>query len=583
MQRKCIIPFLYILVVLCGVPVQSYGKDIENVALFSFNADGAGKYSNLRDGLRAMIAGRLEAGKGISVVENSLSIEQQQAFIDGYPEESASVFSQLNAEYIGAGQLSASGDRLSLLMTFYRENGTAPVHLKIEAENEQQILAAVETLTKKITEEVFGIRTLPVASASPPQQKKGIEAFQTEHPDRRLKEDIVSGAALSMEDVGITIAQGDILRRSSSLADGVIALASGDLDGSGNREIIVVSPDNLKIFNFSRGMLEERAEYPFESALAVHAVNTADLDSDGNDEIYLSAVKNNRLSSMILSWNLRDGVQVNMKDIRWAIRPVNLPGDGIVLAGQSRAQAQAYFLEPGLYILEIEADAIRRGKKIYVPGGINLFDFVHGDIDGDGEKEIISITSRLELAVHSQHNRLLWRSEDDFGGTKIYLGSRWQEDNSGVIGEVANDGESFADLQYVPVRLVAVDINNDGRDEIVSAKNTLSTFKVLKNTRGFSSGKAVCLGWDGTEMQELWSTDMVEGYITGIEYIHYSGEGEASGEQEEPGEAGNVRLVVGQIPNEGFADFLDFSSQKGKLVVYDFKLVDKPVNSIEKK
>jgi hypothetical protein len=329
--------------------------------------------------------------------------------------------------------------------------------------------------------------------------------------------------------------------------------------------------------------LEELAVYPYESALAVHAMNIADLDGDGHSEIYLSAVENQRLSSMILTWNPKNGFQVLMNKIRWAIRPIDLPGEGYVLAGQSRARARSYFLERGIFLLNIDAagQSISRGKRLFLPESYNLFDFVYGDIDGDGAEEIVSITSNTKLALHDRENSLVWIGEDDFGGSKTYLGSRWRKDGVTVIGEVANDGENYLELQYVPVRLKAVDINGDGKDEIISVKNTLATFRALRNLRGFSSGNVVCLSWDGHKMKELWATDLLDGHIADYDImVHDSAKLDSPGKNEEDAVTG-IRLYAAQIPTAAFANVINISSKKGNLVVYNFKIRDKALFSQE--
>ncbi len=581
MKRKNVI-LLFILIVLYAASAGAAEQDRKGkIVLLPFKAEEAGRYSALRDGLRSMLAGRLAGGKGVSVVDNTLAEKEQQVFMQTYPENSNSTFRKLGAGHVGAPTMALVGEKLLLRMAVFSEGGTSPVILESFAENENEIITAIQMLSDETLQKVFAVQSAPLPAESMIEPQKGVDAFQTAHPERRFKEDIIAGTSVLEQGAGMTISNENLVRRRANMDDDIISLVVEDIDGDGIVEVVTVSSNSLKIFHYDRGITQELTEYRFKPGLQVHAVNTADMDGDGGVEIYLSAVEDERFASMILRWLPPDGFQVIGENLRWALRPLDIPGEGRVLAGQAGASLDPSFLAPELFLLNfnVATGAIHRDKQLSLPTGVNLFDFVYADVDGDGASETVAVTGNLKLAVYDRHNKLIWLSENDFGGSKTYLGSRWRQDNTVFSGNSSPDGESYLRLSYVPVRLIAKDLNNDGKAEIISAQNSLSTFRMLKNLRSFSGGKVVCLSWSGYGLQELWTTDKLDGYVSDFAFsspaaVPVMGEEKGEGQSESAGKE-RVRLVVGQMPGAGPIDFLDVFGGTGNLVIYDFTIAEK--------
>lgn len=566
------------LVAVPGIAATENG--VEKVAILPFDTTSAGKYEALKDGLKSMISGRLASRKKIVVVPVASSSADRQLLIDGYPEKTASLFQKIGADFVGAGRMAIMDGKLQLQVTFYSVKGTPPIEVSVEAEGDQQILPAVEILVLRIEEQVLGLKNELSVADLEASQKKGTEGFMTEHPDRQYKEEIVTGAAVSAEDGGIAIARGDLLRRKSLLEDGIVSLAVEDLDGDGSDEIFIVSDKNLKVMHYDRGLLKQLGVYDFSESLEVHAINIADLDGDDRSEIYLSAVANDRFSSVILGWSAQSGFRVIREQIRYGIRPLNLPDGSSFLVGQAQTIRGEKFLRPGVFVLDQKENGagFTRGKRMFLPEGINLFDFVIADLDNDGLVEKVAITRDLKLVVYDANNNLLWRSTTDFGGGVNYLGSRWQEEVNKATGpgDVNKDGFTNADLYYLPVRLIARDGNNDGNVDLIVAKNELSTFKVLKNLRSFKTGKVVCMNWNGSSMQEVWTTDTMDGYVADFHFTNEFGDTSMLTDSQPSDNSEKVRLVVGQVAASGLENLLPFGEAPSNLVVYEFKISAQP-------
>jgi hypothetical protein len=578
MKLKNIVVFLLIALLYNGTAIAVEQERAGKIVLFPFDVEAAGKYSGLRDGLRSMLAGKLAGEDGVVVLDNTLSADEQQMFLQTYPEESDLIFTKIGAGKIGAVTLSLSGEKVVLQMAVFSEDTASPFLFESIAENESEIIDAVEDLSGKVLRNVFSKQAeLQAEQKSIDSRMTGIDAFQTVHPEKQFKQDIIAGAAVLAQDGSMAISRDSLVRRRAKLDDNIVSLVVEDIDGDGTPEIAAVSEKDLKLYHYDRGILQQVAEYRFKPGLQVHAINIADLDGDERVEVYLSAVMDDRFASMIVSWEQETGFQLVAEDLRWAIRPLDIPGEGRVLAGQAAAPLDATFLGQEVVVLKYDSvsASLDPERPLVLPPGTNLFDFIYADVDGDGLSETVAITTDMKLVVYDRQNRPVWRSEKDFGGSKTYFGSRWREDTSVLSVNSTPDGESYLSLQYIPVRLVAKDLNNDGKVEILSAENSLSTFRMLKNLRSFSGGRVVCFSWAGYGLQELWTTDKLDGYISDFSFTFVSkdlGEGEGQSGNKE-GE--QVRLVVGQMPGAGPIDFLDVFAGTGNLVIYDFMIGNK--------
>ncbi|HKJ66167.1 MAG TPA: hypothetical protein VJ969_12235, partial [Desulfopila sp.] len=301
----------------------------------------------------------------------------------------------------------------------------------------------------------------------------------------------------------------------------------------------------------------------------------------------ISAVDDDRFSSVVLTWTQAQGFRVLAEDIPWAIRPLAIPGEGYRLIGQDRSVKVIRFFESGLYYIDIDyaAGDIVRGERLFVPKGINLFDFILADIDGDALYERVAITRNMKLMVYDHQNRLVWASTEDYGGRNIYLGDRWLENDSAIYGqEVSKSGEALFELQYIPVRLVARDMDGDGGEEVLAARNSLSMFRGLTNLRSFSDGNVVCLRWTGAGMQELWSTDTLGGHIAAFDVTSSMASrpmGNALKAAADETTVNEVSLYVGQVPANGLGGILNAFADKGNLVVYNFRIAWETGNQLE--
>lgn len=547
--------------------------EVARVMVLPFDGTSSGDFKYLTDSVRSMISSRLAANPGVEVVDYTLTPEELKT-LHGAKEGAASgeaVFSRLKTDYIISGSLYALQTGLKIQATL---NGkpSLPVPegvFTVLAVNEEHIISSVEDLVDDIVSRGMSKpddRSFMAEVQT--DQKEGIAGFNTEHPDKMFKKGLYGGAIVAegnmkVESLGV--------RRSSDLPLTIVSMATGDLDNDGTLEIVAASRTSVEIYRFDETLFKKLAEYKFSTTYKIHAVNIADLNKDGQAEIYVSANDTALAASAILTWSSSGGMQQLKTGINYYIRPLNTPSEGWILAGQKgNKDSKTGFIEKNIVKLDLSQDlkGITEGKVLPLPEKISLFDFVWADLEGNGVQKLVSVDRHEKLLVYDANNSLLWVSENDYGGSRNFIGppKSMMSSMGGMLGK--NDDSALErPIVYIPTRLLAVDIDNDGKDEIIIGNNKRTTPKWFFNFREYDGGSVVCLSWRDSQMIDVWRTNTVTGYLADYTFL-LPGNQPAKNSSK-----GTNLLYIAQVPDKQTLGF-SFSSDS-KLLKYEMNISTK--------
>ncbi len=541
------------------------------VMVLPFDDTSAGDFKYLTDSIRSMLSSRLAARPGVKVVDYNLTAADLRAIHGGSSGKagSVSVFDRLKTDYFLTGALYTLQTGLKIQVTI---NGreTSQVQEGVFtalAINEEHIISSVEDLADDVV--ARGLMRSDDGSflaEVEADEKEGIAGFNTEHPEKVFKKGLYGGAIVAesnmkIESVGV--------RRSSDLPLTIVSTATGDLDNDGILEIVAASRTGVEVYRFEETLFRKLGEYSFGKQFKIHAVNIADLNGDGQEEIYISANDNIVASSAIFSWSVAEGLKPVVTGIDYYIRPIELPNGELILAAQKGSlDSTTGFIEKNVVSLLISGDTkdITEGEPLPLPENVRLFDFVWANINGSGGKELIAVDRNEKLLVYDTSNSLLWVSEKDYGGSRNFIGPPKSAitDIGDLFGKNAN--EKFEQpIIYVPTRILAADLDNDGADEIIVGNNKRITPKWFVSFREYDGGSVVCLSWQGTEMQDVWRTNTIAGYLADYTFVPPE-----DGSLEAPGLGANT-LYLAQVPDKQLFG-LSFSADS-KLLKYELTIV----------
>jgi hypothetical protein len=265
-----------------------------------------------------------------------------------------------------------------------------------------------------------------------------------------------------------------------------------------------------------------------------------------------------------------------LDDIPWYIRAMNLPGQGPVLVGQRGGQSS--LLLGGIFKLMKSGTKVMPEERIVGLSYINLFEFVLADVTGDGAREIVAISSANRLYVVRPNGTVLWISDDFYGGTSRYIGEDYDQvggregrvgldlnstPSSDVIGK-----EGSGKRIYIPSRMIATDVNNDGITDVVVNKN-LHFARWMENTKKVKSSEIHAMAWNGIALSPVWQTRKIDGYVPDFQLLSL------------PDRENRAKLLVGLALSTGWTD--TFTEGESTILTYDIELAGEKTAAEETK
>jgi hypothetical protein len=546
------------------------GKQYQ-IVFSTFENNSAGSYSYLRDSIQAMLASRLAARDRVTVLEKTFSQVELNSLKKKGEQKALSIGGE-KADYLVTGEIFSLTSGLEIQVDIYPLVPDREIlHFSVHSKTPDTLIADVDRLSGDIAQTAFGEKPATPGKATGSEDAGGNKGFVTAHPEEAYKRNVHTGVALVAGSGVATRGRGP--QMSATVPVDMRAMAVGDVNGDGDKEILVLSGRNLKLFSTKEKTILQVAETALPQGLVSHAINLADLDGDGQEEVYISATDGLYVSSMIMEYDTAGGFKIVSRNIPWYLRPLFVPGKGWRLAGQKRGLGRIDLVSPGVILLSMEAkNTLSQGERLPLPSSVNLFDFVYADLDGDGFHEIVAVDQKEKLRVYNPGNELMWVSEKNFGGSKIYLGP--PRGGMGAENQLRNftpDEDVQRELTFVPSRIIVTDIDKDGKEEIVVSEGTKIGLSLFNRLRFYDSGAVVSMAWNGSMLTESWRTGNYRGYVAGYGFtlLDEPQRQEKAGNNAPVKSAG--RLFVGHLPKSGsLADLIPGGDETG-LIVYDLE------------
>jgi len=495
--RYCAVVLLLLPLLLLGSLSSAQGP--VRVAILPFQIHSAEDLSYLKEGIYDVISSRLAASGAIDVIGKS-SIERVLAemrpprLTEDVAKEAGA---RLKADYVVLGSITKIAEFISLDARLIDTTGKKPASGAFaQTKGLDELMGKVDEFARDIRGKILGE---PAVVA-----KEGGAKAKTPYIVRPKKSPIIH----AQEGVGF--------QKSEKFPFEIKGLDIADVDGDGRNEIIFMDRDTLWIYQYVEGKLRPFRNLKGRANQQFLTLDAADVNGNGTAEIFVTCIEGENLSSFILEYE-ENGFKRVSNNNDWYFRVLDLPQQGPTLLGQKMGLKESF--SGSIYQFRWKKNTFAKGKKLKLPKGTWLLGLAIADVTGDGKDEIIRFDGGDRLRLLSMDGKdLLYRTPASYGGSNNFF------DRESVPEGPPRD--KIPTRAYLPGRIVLLDLDGDGRVEVIVNKNHFATGRLLERVRLFERGEVYNLVWDGLMLAENWRTKEIPGYIADYQVKDFDNDGE---------------------------------------------------------
>ncbi len=165
----------------------------------------------------------------------------------------------------------------------------------------------------------------------------------------------------------------------------VQGVAIGDIDGQGEKELVVAGSNIIKVFRMVEGGLEPVLTHRAGSFDQCLWIDVADIDGNGREEIYVTNVRDTTLLSSVLEFEEGELRTLTDNENYYFRVFKSSEGEPILIAQRQGITAPFY----GKVVrLGWKSRSLRSLGPLPLPDGLDIMGFTIWDLDGDGEQGV---------------------------------------------------------------------------------------------------------------------------------------------------------------------------------------------------
>ena len=525
-----------VIVLLFTMPLSALAESAK-VAVLPFAVHADKDYSFLQKGIVQMLTSRLSEPGKVTVIdpiatENALSAAQGLCG-DALARQ---VGRQTGADLAINGSLTILGDSVSIdAKTIDITGSRQPITFFKQTQGLGNVIGQINLMAADINDRIFGVEKPVAATAAaapaavptpaPPAVSAPVEPDVHMHPEKLLQQGrpLTTGTPTASPLVRAGVesqtsqtsslnpafipARGSQARRgpgfwkSRNFKAMINGIDVGDVDNDGLLETVVAMPDKVMVLRFSQGRQQAVAEIKAESFVRNISVSIGDINGNGIPEIFVTAlsVALDVVESSVLEFDGKK-YQPILQGSHYYYNVISHPSLGARLFAQyQNGRSDPY--NGAIFEMEWKGTDYEQIRKVLPPHKANVLGITIGNITDDQNETIAAFSPRDHLWVMDMNGKAEWKGNDPYGGSTLYFSS--------PPTDPLSDGEH----SYLPTRLRAVDLDRDGKLEILTSKNSGSTGRKMDKQRYFKRSNIFGLIWDGLGLTPLWQTQEIAGRV----------------------------------------------------------------------
>ena len=535
-------------VVVAGPP--SAAAEIQRVAVVPFKINAEKDLSFLRDGIVDMLTSRLSQEDRVAVLsrdETAKVLENVQTPLN--ESKAREIGTRLKVDYVLFGSLTVFGNSVSIDAKMVDVAGkNPPLTFFNQSQGMDPVISQINLFATDINAKIFG-RDMPASRiyARPQTPPEQIDART--HPEKMFSggySDAETGVQQSTLNPAFVTTAGTRsgsreFWKSRNFNFLINGLAIGDVDGDGKIETVIAKPQSVDIYRMENNRFYKVVALPEKSSRNIVGVDVADINGNGIPEIFVTSLNalQNGVSSFVLEY---DGQNYNeiVKNRPWYYRVVDHPARGGILFGQRQRSGSDPF-SSAIFEMTWEGTDYQPGSQILPPGRANMLGFAYGNVFNDGQDLALAYNSKDYIQIFNASGKEEWKGTQQYGGSTLHL-----------VMPLSSPGDP-GDLAYLPMRIYVMDIDANGKNEVIAAKHSEFSGRHLERFRQFTRFQIEALSWNGLGLVTEWKTQETSGHIRDFVVGDFDNDG-------------RDELIAAVISKEGK---LVGTEQKSAVIAYD--------------
>lgn len=489
---------LALMVLLLAVSTAAAAKTF---TIAPFVVNGPGSYGYLEQSIPQMFSSRL-FWKGHFEQAAKTGATRKISPTDEDAAEKARVAA--GADYVVWGSVTILGDNCSVDVRV-RDGAGKSWPLSRES-NINRLIPDLRQLSDSISAEVF---QRPQAGASSSASRRQAEPVNQMNPG--LVHNQASGGDVYMNpQFRYAGGSDDESRlRSQTLPFPSIGMEVCDATGDGQKEIFILADKKLYAYRFeSDSRLTPLGETNLPAAQQSLSIRSIDLDGSGRHKLVINAKNEDEdLIARIYSFDGKN-FKEELRALNHYLNVVKLPPLYRPQLISQRANPPHLFV-PGVSEASVVGSKLKVGNKIALPKDFNVFNFAYipAGADRSDTTKLIMLDAEERLRLYSEKGARMASTEEKYSGSVqgIYVDAAMP----GMGKEHVTMGETY----YIPMRLLAVDLDRDGNYEVIVNKPITTAGVIFGNYRSFPQSEIHSLQWDGIGLSLVWKTRRIKGSV----------------------------------------------------------------------
>lgn len=501
-----------------------WAKEKVSVAILPFTVRSAASdnIDYMQDGVWDILSSRLSAEEKIEVTSKDVTQEAMKGTEkkDLKLKDLYNIGKKLGADYLIGGSIVKIGKNLSIDGKLVDVAASKPVAtISTQCRNIDEVIPKVNDFAGKAQAELSKIfLTALTPTPAPPPVVTGPQPVllpsetAKDRPEEKEIPKTTKEAALNPEFISTpqpAVGKGSWM--SEKISTAFKGMDIGDVNNDGINEVITIDKHSLAIYRFKDNKLTLIQQITGEKSDNYLAVDVADINNNGVQEIIVTNVIRDQPGSFAIEFKEGKFEKI-AADIPWFLRVINSSSRKNMLLGQQLSVVGTFYSP--IYEMTWDGKQYVSDKKINIPEGFSIYGLTIDRLEPNGTEKIIVLDDKDFICIFEDTGKpfaklselgvskeTLWKSDDPFGGSSTYFD---------VPGTQISDNSKYI---YINLRILTCDTNQDGRNEVIIAKNLSPIGRVFRSVNIFTSTEIYDLVWDGLGLSESWKTKKINGYV----------------------------------------------------------------------